>query len=60
MILKALAEQKTIILVFHRESMMAIADRVYRMEDGEMREETEMTLTSGRDKFKIKEEIQIC
>ncbi len=42
MILKALAEQKnqkTIILVSHRESTMAIADRVYWMEEGEMKEE---------------------
>ncbi len=38
-ILKALKEQKSkksIILVSHRESTMAIADRVYRVEDGKM------------------------
>lgn len=36
-ILKSLAEQKKkvgIILVSHRESTMAIADRVYHLEDG--------------------------
>lgn len=41
MILKSLAEQKrkkSIILVSHRESTMAIADRIYRVEDGRMRE----------------------
>ena len=40
-ILKALKEQKdnkSIILVSHRESTMAIADRVYRVENGKMRE----------------------
>ena len=40
-ILKALAEQKrkkSIILVSHRESTMAIADRVYRIEDGMIEE----------------------
>ncbi len=40
-ILKALAEQKSkrsIILVSHRESTMAIADRVYRVENGYMKE----------------------
>ena len=40
-ILKALREQKTkksIILVSHRESTMAIADRVYRVEGGKMYE----------------------
>lgn len=43
MILKALKEQKSkksIILVSHRESTMAIADRIYRMKDGEMTEDT--------------------
>ena len=41
-ILKALAEQKSkksIILVSHRESTMAIADRIYRVKDGKMTEE---------------------
>lgn len=41
-ILKALKEQKekkSIILVSHRESTMAIADRVYRMEGGRMYEQ---------------------
>lgn len=41
MILKALKEQKhkkSIILVSHRESTMAIADRVYRVEGGRMYE----------------------
>lgn len=41
MILKSLAEQKrkkSIILVSHRESTMAIADRIYHVEDGRMRE----------------------
>lgn len=41
MILKALAQQKnkkSIILVSHRESTMAIADRVYQMEKGKMKE----------------------
>ena len=41
MILKSLAEQKrkkSIILVSPRESTMAIADRIYRVEDGRMRE----------------------
>lgn len=41
-ILKALKEQKQdkcIILVSHRESTMAIADRIYRVEDGRMYEE---------------------
>lgn len=40
-ILKALKEQKSkksIILVSHRESTMAIADRLYRVVNGEMRE----------------------
>ena len=40
-ILKALKEQKTkksIILVSHRESTMAIADRIYRVEGGRMYE----------------------
>ncbi len=40
-ILKALAEQKkkkSIILVSHRESTMAIADRIYKVENGEMKE----------------------
>ncbi len=40
-ILKALAEQKnkkSIILVSHRESTMAIADRIYRVENGNMEE----------------------
>lgn len=40
-ILKALAEQKnkkSIILVSHRESTMAIADRVYKIKDGRMAE----------------------
>ncbi len=40
-ILKALSEQKkkkSIILVSHRESTMAIADRIYRVENGNMRE----------------------
>ncbi len=43
MILKSLAEQKSkksIILVSHRESTMAIADRVYKVENGIMAEET--------------------
>ena len=38
-ILKALKEQKqkkSIILVSHRESTMAIADRIYRVENGKM------------------------
>ena len=42
-ILKALAQQKSkksIILVSHRESTMAIADRIYKMENGYMTEET--------------------
>ena len=41
MILKSLAEQKSkksIILVSHRESTMAIADRVYTVQNGVMRE----------------------
>lgn len=41
-ILKALKEQKnkkSIILVSHRESTMAIADRIYRVKDGRMLEE---------------------
>lgn len=41
-ILRALREQKhkkTIILVSHRESTMAIADRVYRISDGRIRED---------------------
>jgi ATP-binding cassette subfamily C protein len=40
-ILKALKEQKSkksIILVSHRESTMAIADRVYKVSDGKMQE----------------------
>lgn len=40
-ILKALKEQKnkkSIILVSHRESTMAIADRIYRVENGAMSE----------------------
>lgn len=40
-ILKALKEQKSkksIILVSHRESTMAIADRIYRVENGKMEE----------------------
>ena len=40
-ILKALSEQKnkkSIILVSHRESTMAIADRIYRVKDGRMME----------------------
>jgi ATP-binding cassette subfamily C protein len=40
-ILKALKEQKSkksIILVSHRESTMAIADRIYRVENGQMEE----------------------
>ena len=40
-ILKALKEQKnkkSIILVSHRESIMAIADRIYRVKDGKMYE----------------------
>ena len=40
-ILKALKEQKqkkSIILVSHRESTMAIADRIYRMKDGKLLE----------------------
>ena len=41
-ILKALKEQKdkTIILVSHRESTMAIADRIYRFKDGKMYEQS--------------------
>ena len=42
MILKSLAEQKSkksIILVSHRESTMAIADRIYKVENGVMTEE---------------------
>ena len=42
-ILKALKEQKSkksIILVSHRESTMAIADRIYRVADGKMQEVT--------------------
>lgn len=42
MILRSLAEQKkdkAIILVSHRESTMAIADRVYRIENGRIKEE---------------------
>lgn len=42
-ILKALREQKhqkSIILVSHRESTMAIADRVYRVEQGRMSEQS--------------------
>ena len=42
MILESLARQrfkKSIILVSHRESTMAIADRIYRIEEGIMREE---------------------
>lgn len=42
MILKALQEQKrkkSIILVSHRESTMAIADRIYRVEGGRMYEQ---------------------
>ena len=41
-ILKSLAEQKgkkSILLVSHRESTMAIADRVYRIEKGTIRPE---------------------
>lgn len=44
MILKALKEQKnkkSIILVSHRESTMAIADRIYRVEKGHMYEQKE-------------------
>lgn len=40
-ILKALKEQKnkkSIIIVSHRESTMAIADRIYKVEDGKMKE----------------------
>ena len=40
-ILKALKEQKSkksIILVSHRESTMAIADRIYKVENGRMTE----------------------
>ena len=40
-ILKALQEQKrkkSILLVSHRESTMAIADRIYRVKDGKMAE----------------------
>ena len=40
-ILKSLAEQKkdkAIILVSHRESTMAVADRVYRIEKGRITE----------------------
>jgi ATP-binding cassette subfamily C protein len=40
-ILKALKEQKSkksIILVSHRESTMAIADRIYRVQNGKMQE----------------------
>ncbi|MFQ7035816.1 MAG: hypothetical protein ACLRTQ_09180 [Candidatus Borkfalkia sp.] len=40
-ILKALKEQKSkkaIILVSHRESTMAIADRIYRADNGQMQE----------------------
>ena len=40
-ILKALQEQKrkkSILLVSHRESTMAIADRIYRVKDGRMAE----------------------
>lgn len=43
-ILKALKEQKnkrSIILVSHRESTMAIADRIYRVEKGKMYEQNE-------------------
>lgn len=43
MILKALKEQKnkkSIILVSHRESTMAIADRIYRVEEGQMYEQS--------------------
>lgn len=43
MILKSIAEQKSgkcILLVSHRESTMAVADRIYRMENGRMTEET--------------------
>ena len=42
-ILKASKEQKckkSIILVSHRESTMAIADRIYRVSDGKMQEVT--------------------
>ena len=41
-ILKALKEQKnikSIILVSHRESTMAITDRIYRVEEGRMYEQ---------------------
>ena len=44
MILKSLAEQKSkksIILVSHRESTMAIADRIYKVENGVMTEEAQ-------------------
>ena len=40
-ILKALQEQKrkkSILLVSHRESTMAIADRIYHVKDGRMAE----------------------
>lgn len=40
-ILKALKDQKnrkSIILVSHRESTMAIADRIYKVENGKMTE----------------------
>ena len=40
-ILKALRQQKnkkSIVLVSHRESTMAVADRIYRVEDGRMYE----------------------
>ena len=43
-ILKALRQQKNrkgIILVSHRESTMAVADRIYRVEGGRMYEQTE-------------------
>lgn len=38
--LKAQKQRKTILLVSHRESTMAIADRVYRIEKGRMYEQT--------------------
>ena len=44
MILKSLAKQKSkksIILVSHRESTMAIADRIYKVENGVMTEEAQ-------------------
>ncbi len=55
-ILKALRAQKQnkcIILVSHRESTMSIADRVYRVEHGYMRQETNISSKKRKDSYEI-------